>query len=196
MLNVFLQYSIAIPFLILLLMRARSHSCVYNQTTMLNNQKYILVHNINNVKQLLAENFTTYCKTKKDTSLSLLDLCNNVTKVNETRKHIKADCYNISRNTTFCCPFKNLVYFGCLLNHHTKHLVPNTTSAIDELIKRLTDLVKYSNDTLCTKSSNKKHKKKVPTHDRSWRKEICKLNETLHRYATFWQEFRASSDCT
>ncbi|KAM4026657.1 uncharacterized protein ACNLHF_022536 isoform 1-T1 [Anomaloglossus baeobatrachus] len=196
MLNVFLQYSIAINFLILLWMRACTHSCVYNRTTMLDDQKFILARDIGNVKRSLDYNFSTCFRTKKDTSLSSLDLCNNVTKVNETRKNIKVDCYNQSRNTTFCCPLKNLVYFGCLLNHHTRNLLPSNSSAVADLRGKLIDLVTYSNELLCIKSSNKKHPRKEQMHSGKWRKEICKLNETLHSFATFWQEFRASIDCT
>ncbi|KAM4026658.1 uncharacterized protein ACNLHF_022536 isoform 2-T2 [Anomaloglossus baeobatrachus] len=170
MLNVFLQYSIAINFLILLWMRACTHSCVYNRTTMLDDQKFILARDIGNVKRSLDYNFSTCFRTKKDTSLSSLDLCNNVT--------------------------KNLVYFGCLLNHHTRNLLPSNSSAVADLRGKLIDLVTYSNELLCIKSSNKKHPRKEQMHSGKWRKEICKLNETLHSFATFWQEFRASIDCT
>ncbi|XP_069816053.1 uncharacterized protein [Dendropsophus ebraccatus] len=205
MVNVFLKYSIAIPFLIILLTRAYSRPCVPDRKQMLQNQENVLVRNIDYVKLSLAENFTTVCKTKKDTSLTFLDLCNDSAKVDETRGNFKTNCYNYSRNLTMCCQFKNLAYLACLLKHQTRNLKRSNSSAVTELHNRLSSIVRY-NEELCLNSANKKqrstnklkgHSKEDynPDNGRSC-KEIHKINETLQSYATSWQEFRASNDCT
>ncbi|XP_056378180.1 uncharacterized protein LOC130274184 isoform X2 [Hyla sarda] len=194
LIDFFLKYSIAIPFLIILLTRASSRSCVYNRKTMLDHQENVLTFDINYVKQSLSENFTTVCKTKKDTSPIFLDLCNNSAKVDETQGIARSHCYNNSRNVTFCCQYKNLAYMACLLKHHTRNLKRHNSSTTVELYRRLTILVQH-NDIFCLSSTNKRQRSQKNNNGKIC-KEIYKLNETLERYTTSWQEFRASINCT
>ncbi|XP_044151257.1 uncharacterized protein LOC122939261 [Bufo gargarizans] len=202
MVNVFLKYSIAIPFLIILLTTTISHSCVYNKTAMLITHRFVLTRIIENVEDSLKTNFSSCCNTRKDTTF--VDVCNNFTKVDETRRNFSSNCYNNSRNKTYCCQFKNLFYVGCLLGHYTRHLKPNKSSAIAELKSRLNDLVQHNNDYLCVKPIRKKQKQLRKRHtqehktprNHKCRREICKLNDTLQRYVASWQEFSASTDCT
>lgn len=226
MVNVFLKYSIIIPFLIILFMRASSHSCVYNKTTMVATYTHVLKKDIGYVESSLAENFTNCCKTK--TSPTFLNQCDSSHQVNKTKGNFKADCYNLSSNITFCCQFKNLVYYRCLINHHHHHLKPNNSSAVAELITRLTILVKHTDNALCMNLTNKSPGTSMPTHQRypargrcqhrrckgggpsdgseEWqqtlrqkkecRKEICNLKKNLQNYETCWQEYIASNDCT
>ncbi|XP_066434702.1 uncharacterized protein [Eleutherodactylus coqui] len=205
MVNVFLKLTIAIPFLIISLMRASSHSCVYNRSAMVKHYENVVQKDITRVKSSLNTSFSTCCKTGKDPSITFPDVCNNSTKVDNTRKNFEEHCCSSSKNLTFCCQFKNLYYLGCLLNHYSKNLRRNTnSSAITALTRQVTSLVKQSNNYLCINATNKSPKRSkhgqqldneiAGSQDNCRR--ICKLNETIHSYEIRWQEFLASNDCS
>ncbi|KAG8570577.1 hypothetical protein GDO81_011331 [Engystomops pustulosus] len=200
MVNVFLQYSITIPFLIMLTSTS-ARSCVYNRTAMLKDYENALINNIENVKESLSKNFSHCSNSKK---IKVVDVCSNLTKVDEIRHMSKATCLNVSRDIgTFCCQLKNLVYWGCFLKHQLKNLKINGSAEIGELKKRLTTLVRHSNNNLCLKSSNHRTPGRPKPTGSSKRGEknsersgdISRLIETLHSYATCWQEFSVSNDC-